>query len=261
MFNEVRFRRSLAGLITFVLLAAVLSAVWPRHGSQTVSAETTSTTTSSTTTTTTIPKPVHPFEAADATVPLVNLYDAPGATEPSDSMDNPTWEHVPLAFLVKEHGPPGWLKVQVSRRPNERTAWIHASDVSVRGIDNRIVVQRSSHLLTIYKGTTSEILFQAPVGNGADRTPTPLGEFFIDIVIKVDNPRGAYGPYQLSVAGFSDVLQSFDGGVGQIAIHGTNHPELIPGYISNGCIRMDNDDVTHVAFLAPVGTPVSIIDT
>ena len=261
MFNHVRFRRSLAALITLVLIVAVVSAVWPRHGSQTVSAEPTITTTSSTTTSTTVPKPAHPFEAADAIVPEVNLYDTPGATEPSDSMTNPTSEHVPLAFLVKDHGPTGWLHVQVSRRPNERMAWIHSSDVSVRGVDNRIVVQRQSHLLTVYQGTTDTALFQAPVGNGADRTPTPLGNFFIDIVVKVDNPRGAYGPFQLSVAGFSDVLQSFDGGVGQIAIHGTNHPELIPGFISNGCVRMNNDDVTQVAALAPVGTPVSIIDT
>ena len=103
MFKDVRFRRSLAAVITVVLVAAVISAVWPRHGSQTVAAEpTTTSTTSSTTTSTTVPKPVHPFEAADAIVPEVNLYDAPGATEPSDSMSNPTSEHVPLAFLVKE---------------------------------------------------------------------------------------------------------------------------------------------------------------
>src|SRR5436309_12514942 len=261
MFTDVRFRRSLAAVITAVLAAAVLSAVWPRHGSQTVAAEpTTTSTTSSTTTSTTVPKPVHPFEAADAIVPEVNLYDAPGATEPSDSMSNPTSEHVPLAFLMKEHGPAGWLHVQVSRRPNERLAWIHASDVDLRGVDNGIVVQRDEHLLTVYRGASNDVLFQAPVGDGVARTPTPLGNFFIDIVIKVDHPGGAYGPFQLSVAGFSDVLQSFDGGVGQIAIHGTNHPELIPGFISNGCVRMNNDDVTRVQELAPVGTPVSIVE-
>src|SRR5438067_5818248 len=145
MFDNVRFRRSLAAVITVVLLAAVGSAVWPRHGSQTVAAAPTTTSTSSTTTSTTTP--AHPFEAADAVVAEVNLYDAPGATVPSDSMSNPTSEQVPLAFLVKEHGPAGWLHVQVSRRPNERMAWIHASDVTVRGVANRIVVQRDAHVL------------------------------------------------------------------------------------------------------------------
>jgi lipoprotein-anchoring transpeptidase ErfK/SrfK len=103
------------------------------------------------------------------------------------------------------------------------------------------------------------VLFQAPVATGAPATPTPLGKFFVDIVVKVDRPSGAYGPYQLSVAGFSDVLQSFGGGPGQIAIHGTNHPELIGKFVSNGCVRMNNEDVTALADIAPVGTPVEIV--
>jgi lipoprotein-anchoring transpeptidase ErfK/SrfK len=237
-------------------MAAVLGAIWPREGSK-VSAAVTTTTTAFVAPTTTVP--VHGFEAADAVVPEVALYDSPDATESTDSMPNPTIEHVPLAFLVKAHGPAGWLQVQVSRRPNESTAWIHAGDVAVRAVDNRIVVEREARQLTVYKGTSSDVLFQAPVAAGAPATPTPLGNFFVDVVIKVNRPSGAYGPYQLSVAGFSDVLQSFGGGPGQIAIHGTNHPELIGGFVSNGCVRMNNDDITALADLAPVGTPVEIV--
>ena len=112
----------------------------------------------------------------------------------------------------------------------------------------------------MYRGTSDEVLFQAPVAAGAPATPTPLGHFFIDIVVKITRPTGAYGPYQLSVAGFSDVLQSFGGGPGQIAIHGTNHPELIGRFVSNGCIRMNNDDVSALADLAPIGTPVDFVE-
>jgi lipoprotein-anchoring transpeptidase ErfK/SrfK len=61
------------------------------------------------------------------------------------------------------------------------------------------------------------------------------------------------------VAGFSDVLQRFEGGVGQIAIHGTNRPDLIGKFVSNGCIRLNNDDITALQPLAPVGTPVQIV--
>jgi lipoprotein-anchoring transpeptidase ErfK/SrfK len=174
-------------------------------------------------------------------------------------LPNPTVEHVPLAFLVKAHGPAGWLQVQIARRPNESTAWIHDSDVAVRPVDNRIVIEREARQLTVYKGLSSEVLFQVPVATGAPATPTPLGNFFVDIVVKVNRPSGAYGPYQLSVAGFSDVLQSFGGGPGQIAIHGTNHPELIGKFVSNGCIRLNNDDITALADIAPVGTPVEIV--
>jgi lipoprotein-anchoring transpeptidase ErfK/SrfK len=240
------------------MVAAVLAAIWPRSVSA-VSAPATTTTTV-VVPSSTVPKPVvRTFEAADAVVPAVALYESPGAPEPTDSMPNPTVERVPLAFLVKEHGPPGWLLVQVSRRPNELTAWIHASDVALREVGSRIVVEREARQLTVYRGTSSDVLFQAPVATGAPATPTPLGSFFIDVVVKVNRPSGAYGPYQLSVAGFSDVLRSFGGGPGQIAIHGTNHPELIGEFVSNGCVRMKNDDVAALADLAPVGTPVEIV--
>ncbi|MEY2421869.1 MAG: hypothetical protein QOI95_1936 [Acidimicrobiaceae bacterium] len=242
-----------------VLIAAVLGGIWPRGENKVAaSAPPVTATTRFVLPTTTVP-PAHSFEAADAVVPEVALFDAPSATEPMDSMSNPTWEHVPLAFLVKAHGPPGWLQVQISRRPNESTAWIHSEDVAVRGVDNRIVIEREARQLTVYRGTSSEMLFQAPVATGTPATPTPLGNFFVDVVVKVSRPSGAYGPYQLSVAGFSDVLQSFGGGPGQIAIHGTNHPELIGKFVSNGCVRLNNDDITALADLAPVGTPVEIV--
>jgi lipoprotein-anchoring transpeptidase ErfK/SrfK len=254
----VRARRYLATAISVVLLTAVVSAIWPR-GDNKVSAAETTTTTATTLAAPTTTVPVHSFEAADAIVPEVALFDAPGATESTDSMSNPTWEHVPLAFLVKQHGPPGWLQVQISRRPNESTAWIHEADVAVRGVDNRIVIEREARQLTVFRGTSSEVLFQAPVATGTPATPTPLGNFFVDIIVKINRPSGAYGPFQLSVAAFSDVLQSFGGGPGQIAIHGTNHPELIGQFVSNGCVRMHNEDVTALADIAPVGTPVEIV--
>jgi len=223
---------------------------------------TTTTTTAPTTTaptTTATTQPPHSFEAADAIVSKVNLYDGPCAAKATGSMANPTPENVPLAFLVKAHGPPGWLQVQISRRPNEATAWIHAEDVGLRGVDNRIVIERGARRLTVYKGSSDQVVFQTPVATGAPKTPTPLGNFFIDIVVKLTDTRGAYGPFQLSVAAFSDVLQSFDGGPGQIAIHGTNHPELIGKFVSNGCVRLKNADITALQPLVPVGTPVQIV--
>ena len=61
------------------------------------------------------------------------------------------------------------------------------------------------------------------------------------------------------VAGFSDVLQHFGGGVGQIAIHGWNNDAVMGTAASNGCVRMRNGDIAQVAALAPVGTPVQIV--
>jgi lipoprotein-anchoring transpeptidase ErfK/SrfK len=264
------------GIACAVAALAIVAGVvlWPTSGkaptrvevtptSTTTTAPTTTapTTTAPTTTapTTTAPQPVYSFEAADAVVPAVKLYDAPGATQARSYLPNPTAEDVPLAFLVKAQGPPGWLQVQIARRPNGSTAWIHAEDVSLRSVDNRIVIERGARQLTVYRGTSDEVLFQAPVATGTPKTPTPLGDFFVDIVVKLTNTKGVYGPFQLSVAAFSDVLETFNGGPAQIAIHGTNRPDLIGKFVSNGCVRLNNGDITALQPLAPVGTPVQIV--
>jgi lipoprotein-anchoring transpeptidase ErfK/SrfK len=47
-------------------------------------------------------------------------------------------------------------------------------------------------------------------------------------------------------------------GGGQYAIHGTNQPNLIGGFVSHGCIRMYNADVTDLYGRVSVGTPVVV---
>ena len=43
-----------------------------------------------------------------------------------------------------------------------------------------------------------------------------------------------------------------------IAVHGTNHPELLGQAVSHGCIRMTNEAARRLYHEAPVGTPVII---
>lgn len=47
-------------------------------------------------------------------------------------------------------------------------------------------------------------------------------------------------------------------GGGEYAIHGTNQPNLIGGFVSHGCIRMYNADVTDLFGRVRVGTPVVV---
>jgi lipoprotein-anchoring transpeptidase ErfK/SrfK len=47
-------------------------------------------------------------------------------------------------------------------------------------------------------------------------------------------------------------------GGGQYAIHGTNQPNLIGGFVSHGCIRMYNSDIRELYRLVDVGTPVVV---
>ena len=54
------------------------------------------------------------------------------------------------------------------------------------------------------------------------------------------------------------MLDEFNGGDGVIGIHGTNEPEAIGSDVSHGCIRVDNDTITQMAGMLPLGTPVHI---
>ncbi|MEA2717842.1 MAG: hypothetical protein QOI99_2159 [Actinomycetota bacterium] len=200
--------------------------------------------------------PAMPAKVADAVVPTVGLYNAPGDAEAADSLDNPTWEGLPGVYLVQqEYG--DWLEVQIPMRPNESTAWIRKADVSIRQTQYRIVVNVSERRLVAYDGPTP--FLDTTVAVGASSGPTPRGNFFVDGTVPIDDPTGPYGAYQMSVAAFSDVYQTFGGGIGQIALHGTNDPALLGTPASHGCVRMTNEAITLLANTAPPGTPVQII--
>jgi lipoprotein-anchoring transpeptidase ErfK/SrfK len=204
------------------------------------------------------PPPVIPAEAAlaaDAQLTSIGIFPEPGAP-PSGTLANPNPLGRPLVFLVKEQRD-GWLKVALPSRPNGSTGWIQATDVTLRPVSYRIQVDLTAHRLTLFEGDNP--VMEAPVAIGTDKTPTPTGDFYVDGVFKLTSPNGPYGAYALSVTGFSNVLTSFGGGNGQIAIHGTNDPALIGTPASHGCVRMTNADVTTLVSMATAGTPVSIV--
>jgi lipoprotein-anchoring transpeptidase ErfK/SrfK len=45
---------------------------------------------------------------------------------------------------------------------------------------------------------------------------------------------------------------------GEYAIHGTNRPQTIGGFVSHGCIRMYNNDIRELYSMVAVGTPVIV---
>jgi lipoprotein-anchoring transpeptidase ErfK/SrfK len=46
---------------------------------------------------------------------------------------------------------------------------------------------------------------------------------------------------------------------GNYAIHGTNNPRSIGGFVSHGCIRMYNADIMDLYRRVPVGTNVAVV--
>jgi lipoprotein-anchoring transpeptidase ErfK/SrfK len=196
-----------------------------------------------------------PAMVADVKGSTIGLYSTPGQAAADDAFNNPTWEGLPLVFLVQQRQG-DWLEVQLNTRPNQTTAWVRAADVNLRQVTHRIVVSLASRSMTVYDGQTP--VMEAPVAIGDPTTPTPRGNYYIDGAVRTPDPSGVYGPYQLSVAAFSEVLMSFGSGVGQIAMHGTNAPSLIGSAVSNGCLRMKNADITRLANTVEIGTPVQI---
>ncbi len=202
------------------------------------------------------PWPDH-FIAADASVARVALYRSPGTPVPTGAwLPNPTVEGLPLVFLVRREQP-GWLQVQIQARPNGATVWIKRSDVATRPVANHIVIARGARRISLYHG--NQLILEDVAAVGKASSPTPLGTFYVDGTVKVPNPNGAYGAYQVSFTGFSEVYQHFGSGIGQVAMHGTNQPALLGTPASHGCVRLSNDTVTRVALLAPTGTPVEVI--
>ena len=93
---------------------------------------------------------------------------------------------------------------------------------------------------------------------GKPATPTPTGEFFVEETVAL--PPGAVGaPFALALSARSDVLREFEGGPGQIALHGLAHVGGIPGSAaSHGCIRLTTQSIIWLAHRMGPGVPVTI---
>jgi lipoprotein-anchoring transpeptidase ErfK/SrfK len=151
-----------------------------------------------------------------------------------------------------------YLIVNIPTRPNESTAFVPASSMTLSETDALITVSLKTRQLVAYRGQ-QEIL-RTTVAVGQTRFPTPKGTFYTLEVAKLANPAGPYGPYAIGLSGFSTVLTEFGRGDGQVAIHGTNQPELLGQNVSHGCIRVSNEMITRLVEEFPLGAPVVIAD-
>ena len=201
---------------------------------------------------------------AEANVPKVNIFDSETAANPSKTLDNPQPSGAPLVFLVKQLDN-DWVNVYLPVRPNGSTGWVHRSDVNLTQHDWRILVATGAHQITVYCHEScpngpvpNDIFLQEPIAVGKQDTPTPGGVYYIKELLKPPNPNTVYGPYAYGLSGFSNVLQTFNGGEGVIGIHGNNDASVLGHDVSHGCIRMSNPGITKLVSALPLGVPVTI---
>jgi lipoprotein-anchoring transpeptidase ErfK/SrfK len=148
-----------------------------------------------------------------------------------------------------------WLRVRLPVLPNNTTGWVPRSALGgLVPVDTRLVVDLDRQRAVLYR--SRRLVFEAPVGVGTREAPTPRGQFYIRD--KLDGfGNSFYGPIAFGTSARSAVLTDWPNG-GYIGIHGTNEPQLIPGRVSHGCVRMRNEDILRLARLMPVGTPLTI---
>jgi lipoprotein-anchoring transpeptidase ErfK/SrfK len=150
----------------------------------------------------------------------------------------------------------GWLQVRLPGRPNGRTGWIRQRATVGSTTSWHIVIRTSTRRVVVYRNGRPVRTVKAVVGKPS--TPTPHGEFFVEEAIRLG--AGDVGaPFALALSGRSNVLQEFDGGPGQVALHGLANVGGVPGSaVSHGCVRLDNDVMRWLVARIGPGVPVTI---
>lgn len=154
-----------------------------------------------------------------------------------------------------------WLLVRTPGRANgqptpPKKGWITSDSTKRTQTVWHLVVDISSRTLRVYRASAQVKRYRTIVG--APATPTPNGEFFVEESIRL--PRSAAGePYALALSARSSVFQEFEGGPGQVAIHGRNNIGGTLGTaVSHGCIRASTKAVTWLSKHIGQGVPVTI---
>ena len=149
-----------------------------------------------------------------------------------------------------------WYRVRLAILPNNSTGWVRSTALSgLKLVTTHLYIDRAHKRATLKR--RGRTIFTSRIGIGLPYWPTPRGEFYI-----VSKFRGFgdpfYGPVAFGTSARSAVLTDWPGG-GFVGVHGTSLPQLIPGAVSHGCIRMVNSSILRLERLMPVGTPMTVL--
>jgi len=221
--------------------------------------------------TTTAP-PAH-ATIATTTVESLGVRAEPSATAPLlTSLAATTGYGFTTTMLVESDqvaSAPGWVPVLIPfQKPNSTVGWVPAAEVALSETTYEIEISLSRHELVLLNAGAP--VLSTTVILGTPETPTPPGRFYVTdpLNCNVETVPGypvaecssAYGAFAIGISGLSEVLDSFDGTIPQIAVHGTDLPPTELGKdLSNGCVRIPNDVVLQMAQTVPLlGVPVTV---
>ncbi|HEX4691431.1 MAG TPA: L,D-transpeptidase [Solirubrobacteraceae bacterium] len=185
--------------------------------------------------------------APDRTAPVVVAV----ATKTPEGTDNA------LAVLARRPDASGtrWVRVRLAALPNGTTGWVPRSALGgYETVHTRLDVDLEQLRATLLR--RGRVFLRVPVGVGMPSAPTPRGRFYVrNRLTRYRSP--VYGPVAFGTSARSETITDWPAG-GFVGIHGTDRPDLIPGRVSHGCIRMRNGDILRLARLMPIGTTVRI---
>jgi len=187
---------------------------------------------------------------------------APRAGAPAIRTFGPrTPEGVTRVFLVRRRVVDAscaavWYRVDLPIRPNGVRGWVPAAGLKPYVVRWRLRVELGNRRLIAYEGGHERLRLTVAVGTAA--TPTPTGSFYVFERLYLRSATGPYGPGALGLSSFSPVLTGWTRG-GPVAIHGTDSARTVGDAVSNGCLRVRNEQMRRLLRIVPAGTPVEIV--
>ena len=164
-------------------------------------------------------------------------------------------ERVPLLARTSDALGRTWYQI---RYPGigSRRGWVRATAVArPHLVRTQLVIDRRRQRIRLNR--RGKLLLSVSVGIGTSGSPTPRGRYYIRERVRPGNGNGIYGALAFGTSAYSRHRTDWPGG-GQVGIHGTDQPALIPGLISNGCVRLRNRDIRRLGRRLPLGTPLLI---
>jgi L,D-transpeptidase catalytic domain len=169
-----------------------------------------------------------------------------------------TGERTTLPVIGQSLGPGSerWLRVMLPGRPNGSAGWIFQQGTRAAQTSWYVSVDLARRRVSVYRDGRIMRSFLAVVGKAS--TPTPTGRFFVEETLQMSAGEPG-GPFALALSARSNALQEFEGGPGQIALHGRDGLGGTLGTAaSHGCIRLRTTSIGWLAARIGPGVPVMI---
>lgn len=162
-----------------------------------------------------------------------------------------------VAVLARRQDRTGrpWVRVALAVLPNGTAGWVPRSALAgYETVATRLDVDLTALRATLYRA--GRPVLRVPVGVGMEGWATPRGRFLIrNRLTRYRAP--VYGPVAFGTSARSAHATDWPAG-GFVGVHGTDRPDLVPGRVSHGCIRLRNADILRLAQRMAVGTPITI---